>query len=221
MKTMSHKQPTHSGSSRLANPELATVEVHDMTRGSFILRGALAAGAFYGTSAVTPFVSQALAGAGGGDVDILNFALTLEYLEADFYNVKGKALKLSGQARAYAMQFGEEESEHVTALIAAIKQLKGKPVKKPQFVFPVSSESAFLKLASVLENTGVGAYNGAAPSLKSKQVLAAAGGIAQIEARHAAAIDLLIGQSPTPGEGFDAPLTKAQVLAKAGPLIRA
>ncbi len=218
---MSDKQLTHSSRAALANPELASLEVHGMTRGSFILRGALAAGAFYGTTAVTPFVSQALAETGGGDVDILNFALTLEYLEADFYTVKGRSLKLSGQAKAYAQQFGEEEAEHVTALIAAIKQLGGTAVKKPQFVFPASSESSFLALASVLENTGVGAYNGAAPSLQSKQVLAAAGGIVQIEARHAAAIDLLIGKSPTPTEGFDTPLTKAQVLAKAGPLIKA
>jgi Ferritin-like domain len=84
----------------------------------------------------------------------------------------------------------------------------------------VSGQSAFLKLASVLENTGVGAYNGAGPSLQSKQVLAAAGAIVQIEARHAAAIDLLIGTSPTPNQGFDRPLSKAQVLAKAGPLIK-
>jgi hypothetical protein len=75
-------------------------------------------------------------------------------------------------------------------------------------------------LASVLENTGVGAYNGAAPSLQSKQVLAEAGGIVQVEARHAAAINLLIGKSPTPNQGFDRPLTKTQVLAAAGPLIK-
>jgi len=87
-------------------------------------------------------------------------------------------------------------------------------------VFPATSEKSFLALASVLENAGVGAYNGAAPSLHSKEVLAAAGGIVQIEARHAAAINLLIGQSPTPNQGFDRPLTKAQVLAKAGPLIK-
>jgi hypothetical protein len=204
----------------LAAPELADVEVHGITRASFMLRGALAAGAVYGASAVTPFVSQALAGAGGGDVEILNFALTLEYLESDFYNVKGRELALSGQAKIYAKLFGEEEQAHVQALTTVIGQLGGKPVTKPTFVFPASSQSSFLALASVLENTGVGAYNGAAPSLRSKQVLASAGSIVQIEARHAAAIDLLIGKSPTPNEGFDIPLTKAQVLAKAGPLIK-
>jgi hypothetical protein len=204
----------------LAAPELAGVQVHGVTRASFMLRGALAAGAFYGASAVTPFVSQALAAPGGGDAEILNFALTLEYLEADFYNVKGKEVGLSGQAKSYAKMFGEEEQAHVQALTAAIKQLGGTPVAKPQFVFPATNEAAFMELASVLENTGVGAYNGAAPSLQSKQVLAAAGGIVQIEARHAAAIDLLIGKSPTPNQGFDRPLTKAQVLAAAGPLIK-
>jgi hypothetical protein len=201
--------------------ENADVEVHGLTRSSFILRGALAAGAVYGVSAVTPFVSQALAQAGGGDAEILNFALTLEYLESDFYNVKGKQVGLSGEAKSYAKLFGEEEQDHVQALTTVIKQLGGTPVKKPTFVFPAGSEASFLKLASVLENTGVGAYNGAAPSLQSKEVLAAAGSIVQIEARHAAAIDLLIGDSPTPHAGFDLPLTKAEVLAKAGPLIKA
>jgi hypothetical protein len=205
---------------QIANPELAACEVHGMTRSSFILRGALAAGAFYGTSSVAPFVSQALAATGGGDAEILNFALTLEYLEADFYNVKGKQVGLSGVAKAYAKQFGAEEAEHVTALSAAIKSLGAKPVAKPTFVFPASSEKAFLALASVLENTGVGAYNGAGPALKSKAVLASAGSIVQIEARHAAAIDLLIGKSPTPNGGFDKPLTEKEVLAAAGPLIK-
>jgi hypothetical protein len=207
-------------SQEIANPELAACEVHGVTRSAFILRGALTAGAFYGTASVAPFVSQALAGTGGGDVEILNFALTLEYLEADFYNVKGRQVGLSGEARKYARQFGAEEAAHVSALSAAIKQLGGKPVAKPTFVFPTTDEKSFLALASVLENTGVGAYNGAGPSLQSKQVLASAGSIVQIEARHAAAIDLLIGKSPTPDGGFDRPLTKAQVLAKAGPLIK-
>jgi hypothetical protein len=206
---------------QIASPELAACEVHGMTRSAFILRGALAAGAFYGTASVAPFVSQAFAAeAGAGDAEILNFALTLEYLEADFYNVKSKTVGLSGEAKKYARQFGAEEAAHVTALAAAIKQLGGKPVAKPTFVFPATSEKSFLALASVLENTGVGAYNGAAPSLKSKAVLASAGSIVQVEARHAAAIDLLIGKSPTPNEGFDRPLTKKEVLAAAGPLIK-
>jgi Ferritin-like domain len=210
-----------SDNSRLANPELAEFEVHGLTRASFMLRGALAAGAVYGTSAVAPFVSSALAQTGSGDVEILNFALTLEYLESDFYKVKGAQVGLSGQAKSYAKLFGNEEAEHVTALAGAIKQLGGTPVKKPTFVFPATDEKSFLALASVLENTGVGAYNGAAPSIKSKQVLAEAGEIVQVEARHAASINLLIGMSPTPSGGFDVPLTKQQVLAKAGPLIKA
>jgi Ferritin-like domain len=204
----------------LAQPDLATVEVHGMTRGAFMLRGALAAGSVYGASAVTPFVSQALAAGGGGDAEILNFALTLEYLEAAFYNVKGKELTLSGQAKSYAKMFGEQESAHVEALTTTIKQIGGTPVKSPQFVFPVTNQASFLALASTLENTGVGAYNGAAPSLKSKEILAAAGSIVQIEGRHAAAIDLLIGKGPTPTGGFDVPLTKAQVLEKIGPLVK-
>ncbi len=205
---------------KLANPELADFEIHGMTRSSFILRGALAAGAVYGTSAVGPFVSQALAQADGGDAEILNFALTLEYLESDFYRVKGRQVGLSGQAKAYALTFGDEEAEHVVALTATIRQLGGTPVKKPRFAFPATDEKTFLSLASLLENTGVGAYNGAAPSLKNKQILESAGEIVQVEARHAAAIDLLIGNSPTPNQGFDLPLTKTQVLATAGPLIK-
>jgi hypothetical protein len=186
-----------------------------------MLRGAIAAGAVYGLGAVTPFVSQALAETGGGDVEILNFALTLEYLESDFYNVKGKEVGLKGTAKSYAKMFGEQEADHVEALITTIKALGGKPVAKPTFVLPATSQSSFLALASVLENTGVSAYNGAAPSIKSKEVLAAAGSIVQIEARHAAAINLLVGKSPTPNEGFDVPLTKAQVLTAVKPLIKA
>jgi hypothetical protein len=207
----------HAGSTEAP---AAAVEVSGLTRSSFILRGALAAGAVYGLSAVTPFVSGALAASEGGDADILNFALTLEYLEAAFYNEKGPQVGLSGTAKSYAKLFGEQEADHVGALTTTIKQLGAKPVAKPTFVFPVTNQSSFLALASVLENTGVGAYNGAGPSIKNKEVLAAAGSIVQVEARHAAAVNLLLGKTPTPDQGFDRPLTKEQVLAKAGPLIK-
>ena len=203
----------------ISSPELGAVEVDGISRASFILRGTLAAGAAYGASAVAPFVSSALAASGTSDVDILNFALTLEYLEADFYKVKGKSVHLSGDAKALAATFGDEEAEHVMALTKAIMGAGGTPVKKSKFAFPVSDEKSFLKLAYVLENTGVGAYNGAAPSISSKALLAAAGSIVQVEARHAASIALLTGGQITPNGAFDKPLSTKQVLAKAGPLI--
>ncbi|HEY5317080.1 MAG TPA: ferritin-like domain-containing protein [Solirubrobacteraceae bacterium] len=203
---------------RLANPELAEFEVGGHTRASFLMRGALAAGAVYGTTAVAPFISNALGAT--TDVDILNFALTLEYLETDFYQVKAKTVGLTGQAKHDAANFGMEEAAHVAALTSAIKKSGGTPVPKPKFVFPVSSAAEFLGLAYTVENLGVSAYNGAGPLLKSKDLLAAAGSIVQIEARHAAAIGLLIGKSPTPSGGFDSPKTMKQVLAAAKPLIK-
>jgi hypothetical protein len=207
--------------STFTQPELAAVEAHGITRSSFILRGALATGTMYGVASVGPFVSRALAETDSNDIDILNFALTLEYLESAFYDTKAKEANLSGQAKSYAKLFGEQEAQHVVALTDTIKKLGGKPVKKPMFVFPGNGEKAFLALASALENTGVGAYNGAAPSLQNKQVLAAAGSIVQTEARHAAAINLLIDKTPTPSGGFDTPLTKAEVLKIASPFIKA
>lgn len=203
------------------SPELGAVEVHGMTRSSFILRGAITAGAVYGAAAVGPYLSSAFAASGGGDIDILNFALTLEYLETDFYKTKGKAVGLSGEAKALATMFGEEEAEHVAALTKAISGGGGTPVKKPTFVFPVTNQDSFLKLAYTLENVGVGAYNGAGPSLVNKAYLAAAGSIVQVEARHAASIALLTGSMITPNGAFDKPLSKAAVLKAAGPLIKA
>lgn len=207
--------------SKLAVPELAAVEVQGLSRASFILRGALAAGAVFGAEAITPFVGQAVAQSSSGDIDILNFALTLEYLETDFYEHKAKTVGLSGAAKRLAREFGAQEAAHVDALTKAIKAAGGKPAAKPKFKFPATNQDSFLKLAYVLENTGVSAYNGAGPSLTNKAYLGAAGSIVQVEARHAAAIALLIGKSPTPDGGFDKPLTKAQVLPKVKPLIAA
>jgi hypothetical protein len=203
-----------------AEPELAAVEVQGMTRSSFILRGALATGALMGAGAVGPFVSSALAADATSDLDILNFALTLEYLEANFYTVKGKSVGLSGEAKTLAHSFGMQETQHVDALTHAIKAGGGTPVKMPSFDFPVTNQAQFLKLAYTLENVGVGAYNGAGPSLKSKDLLAAAGSIVQVEARHAASMGLLTSQSVVPNGAFDKPLTKAQVLKAASPLIK-
>jgi rubrerythrin len=195
------------------------IEIQGISRGAFLVRGALATGAAYGAASVTPFVTQALAQSGGGDVAILNFALTLEYLEADFYKQAGK-LPLKGQYKSLAKEFGANEQEHVDALKATIGQLGGKPVAKPTFAFGLKSQTDFVKLAITLEDTGVSAYNGAAPMIKSKDVLAAAGSIVQVEARHAAALRFLDGKSPTRG-AFDKTLSKGAVLKAVKPLITA
>jgi hypothetical protein len=199
---------------------LGAVEIHGMSRASFILRGAMTAGAVYGATAVGPYVSSAFAATAPSDVDILNFALTLEYLETNFYKVKAKSVGLSGEAKSLAALFGSEESEHVGALTQAIKNGGGTPAKMPTFSFPVTDEKSFLALAYKLENVGVGAYNGAGPALKNPQLLTAAGSIVQVEARHAASIALLTGMPITPNHAFDVPMSKAAVLKAAGPLIK-
>jgi hypothetical protein len=208
---------------KLAHPELATVEIADdsggdLSRSEVILKGALAAGAVYGTFMVGPFVRKALAASGGGDVGILNFALTLEYLEAAFYDEAKSRAKASGELKALIDLIAKDEQEHVEALTATIKKLGGKPVMEPKFDFAYSNTAGFLKLAQTFEDTGVSAYNGAAPGIKSKEVLGAAGSIVQVEARHAAAIRLQNGEEPSPN-AFDPALGEAQVLKAVEPFI--
>ena len=206
----------------LAAPELAAIDVQGINRQSFIMRGAVAAGAVYGLGAVGPFVRQAIAQENGGDVDILNFALTLEYLEAAFYT---QALKqvgdLKGDVKSLATEIRDNENEHVAALEMTIKDLGGTPVKAPGVDFgnAFANQKAFLKLAQTFEDTGVSAYNGAAPAIKSTDVLAAAGSIVQIEARHAAAIRLLRGRPISDG-GFDKSLEMQAVLDAVQPFVK-
>lgn len=206
----------------LANPELAGVEIAedsgDLSRSEVILKGALAAGAVYGTLAVGPYVRKALAKSGGGDVDIVNFALTLEYLEASFYEEAKTRAKAKGELKRLISLLADDEKQHVDALKATVKQLGGKPVAEPKFDFPYDDTAGFLMLAQTFEDTGVSAYNGAAPAIKSKEVLGAAGTIVQVEARHAAAIRLQNSQEPSP-DAFDPTLDEAQVLKAVEPFI--
>jgi rubrerythrin len=202
----------------LAIPELEGVEVHGTTRGAFLLSATLAASAVYGAGAVAPFVKQAMAQSDMGDIDIVNYALTLELLETAFYK-EGEKLGLSRDVKKLASEFGKNEAEHVDALTATVKQLGGKPPAKPTFSFPMKDEKSFLELAVTLEDTGVSAYNGAAPMIKSKEVLGAAGSIVQVEARHAAAIRLAAGEDPSP-EAFDKSLEMQAVLDAVKPFIK-
>jgi len=207
----------------LAHPELAGVTVTeesggDISRSDVILKGALAAGAVYGTFMVAPFVRSAFAADGTSDVDILNFALTLEYLESTFYEEAKKRVKANGELKPLIALLASDEKQHVEALEGTIKKLGGKPVSEPKFNFEYNGTGEFLKLAETFENTGVSAYNGAAPMIKSKEVLSAAGSIVQVEARHAAAIALQNSQEPSPS-AFDAPLSEKQVLKAVEPFL--
>jgi rubrerythrin len=201
------------------NPELGQVEVQGINRSAFLVRGAIATGGLYGAGAVGQFVTRAFAQSGGGDVDILNFALTLEYLEAAFYEEALSKAGLSGDAKSLAQEIGDHEKQHVDALTGAIKKAGGKPVAAPKVAFPLKDEKSFLKLAQAFEDTGVGAYNGAAPMIQSADILGAAGSIVQVEARHAAAIRLLAGAPPTPG-AFDKSLDKDEVLKAVQPYVK-
>jgi rubrerythrin len=207
---------------QLKTPELVAVEIDaeggDLSRSDVILKGALAAGAIYGMAMVSPFVRKALAMSESGDVGILNFALTLEYLESTFYKEAKTRIKPSGELKSLLDLIASDEQQHVEALTATVKQLGGKPVAEPKFNFEYNDTAGFLKLAQVFEDTGVSAYNGAAPSIKSKEVLAAAGGIVQVEARHAAAIRLQNKAEPAPA-AFDPPLDEQQVLKAVEPFI--
>jgi rubrerythrin len=209
-------------SSRLVAPELTSIKVHGITREAFLMRSTLAAGAAYGALSATGLISSALADAAGGDVDVLNYALTLEFLETEFYTQAAKRVKgLSKYERDLTKELRDNEAAHVDALTATIKDLGGKPVAKPTFAFggAFGSRMAYLKTANVLEDTGVSAYNGAAPMIKSVDVLAAAGGIVQVEARHAALIRLVRNRAPAP-RAFDKASKMDEILTAVKPFIK-
>ena len=205
-----------------AAPELEQIEFEALDRSSFLMKGVLAAGATYGAFAAGPLLRKAFAQGGGseGDIEILNFALTLEYLETAFYEEAGKQAKLSGDVADLAKTFGEHEAEHVAGLTQAIQDLGGKPVEAPGVDFgdAFSSEDAFLETAITFEDLGVSAYNGAGPSISSKELLATAGAIVQVEGRHAAAVRNAAGEPAAP-DAFDPALTVDEVTKAVQPFL--
>lgn len=204
----------------MVNPEMADIQVEGTERSDFLLKGALAAGAIFGLGAISPFVRGASARAGGtkGDIEILNYALTLEYLESAFYKEGLKRAGATGALKELLTTISTDEDAHVAALTGTIKKLGGKPVKAPKVAFDYSDTKGFTTLAETIENVGVSAYNGAAPMISSKEVLTAAGSIVQVEARHAAAIAIQNGNEPAP-DAFDPSMTQAEVLKAVQPFL--
>lgn len=156
---------------------------------------------------------------GKGDIGILNYALTLEYLEAAFYADVVKSGLFKGSDLATIRKFGETEAEHVEALKATVKSSGGKPAPQPKTEFPLKSAKSVLELAATVENLGAAAYLGQAPNIKSPAVLAAALSIHSVEGRHAAALNTLLGKSIVPDGAFAKPADAATVLKSVEPFI--
>ncbi|HWD66224.1 MAG TPA: ferritin-like domain-containing protein [Solirubrobacteraceae bacterium] len=153
-----------------------------------------------------------------GDQAIVNYALTLEYLESQFYAKVINSGLFSGKTLSVLKDFGMDEDEHVVALHKVASSL-GTPAAKPTGKFPLTSAASVTKLAAAVENLGASAYLGQAANIQSKEILAAALSIHTIEARHAATLNTLLKKSPTPDGAFAKPMTMQQVLAVVKPFI--
>jgi hypothetical protein len=162
--------------------------------------------------------SSSSASSSSGDLGIVNYALTLEYLESQFYANVAKSGLFHGKTLGVLKQFGMEENEHVAALHKVAMSL-GTPAAKPVGKFPLTSAASVAKLAATVENLGAAAYLGQAGNIQSKEILAAALAIHSIEARHAATLNTLLKMSPTPQGAFAKPMTMSQVLAVVKPFI--
>jgi len=156
---------------------------------------------------------------GKGDVGIAKYALTLEYLEADFYKQAAESGMLKGQALELGKEFGDQEQQHVDALESMLKKLGQQLPDKPTGKFPLDSQDAILNLAATVENLGAAAYLGQAAKIKDPEVLAAALSIHTVEARHASALNQALGKPATPDGGFAKPASADEVLMKVKPYI--
>jgi hypothetical protein len=169
------------------------------------------------------------------DLEMLNYALTLEHLEATFYAkgledfcdeefanpdlICGELCPELRQITSKHVQVvGEYEAAHVDTLTKTIKKLGGDPVGATEYDFGYNTPSEFLELAMTLENTGVPTYAGVTPSIQEDAYLSAALSIHSLEARYAAMFNVINGKSPFPN-AFDQPKSMEAVKKAVDPLI--
>ena len=210
-----------------------TAEAAGFDRSDFLKKGAIAGGGLIAGGALFgPYLDTAEAAISRrkskkNDIRILNFALTLEFLEADFYRM-AKSNSVSGtdpQLQRYTEWVAGHEAQHVRFLQGAIRAQGGRPGKKPNFEFGdrVTDVAKYRGTAQVLEDIGVRAYLGQASRILQPKLLTAAGSILAIEARHSSWIRFInapsVADTPTnvlpAPTTFDKPATEGATLSKA------
>jgi rubrerythrin len=183
-------------------------------------------------AATAPATKMPARGTRARDIEILNYALTLEYMEADFYDqVVKSGVVTDRQVLELAKRFGETERLHVGALSFAVLGLGGKAADKPKTAFEdvlSGGPRKVLETAAMVENLGAAAYLGQAANIHDKEILARALSIHTVEARHAAALNSLAGKGfrgggplvgALPDGAFAKPMAMDEVLKAVKPFI--
>ena len=191
----------------------STERIGGDSRGHFLATAAKTTAGLAGGGAILALLPAAASAATPNDIEILNFALTLEFLERDFY---AQALRNGGAGTGEQLRFTKTVYSHESQHVAALQKILGtSAIAEPTFDFGsiTSSPSKFRATSITLEDTGVRAYKGQAPLIQDPTILAAALSIHSVEADHAAWIRRISGANPTYTGAFEQPLTKPQVLA--------
>ncbi|OWA52935.1 hypothetical protein BV898_17377 [Hypsibius exemplaris] len=200
-------------------------------------------GYLYGSSGTAPVTAAPGGGGGGGggggattpgkpvynstaDISVLQYALTLENLEAAFYvdavgkhtSAEFQAIGLTDRDYQILVNVRDHEVTHVAALSAAIAGLGATPVPACTYKFPATDVKTLLAIARALEKTGVSAYDAAAQDISNPAYLTVAATIVTVEARHAAFFNYITGKNPASAP-FDIPLGRRQIVTLASPFI--
>jgi Ferritin-like domain len=170
-------------------------------------------------STATATTGTAAASSASGDVAILNYALTLEYLEREFYAKVVASGFFKGSVGSLIKSFGSQEATHVEALKGAVSKMGGTPAANPNGKFPIENATQVAGLAYTVENLGAAAYLGQAGNIQSPEVLATALAIHSVEARHASTLGTLVKKSLTPDGAFAKPMDMSMVLAAVKPFL--
>jgi hypothetical protein len=192
------------------------------TTGAAGLFGAVLSACGGGPKATTtPGGSNANTGAGvgtdkygAGDLGIVRYALTIEYLEDDFYEAAIDSGELKGRAADFARTFGQHEKEHIEVLEQASRDLGSEPPARADAQFPLDGPRVIFEFALGLESLGAAGLLAQVSRIEDKKLLATALSMHSVEGRHVAAIASLLGEDPAPQGAFSQPIQAGDVLSQ-------